>query len=495
MHAYENEGKGWDQNVNNAPKDNEGQTVGAWSITQKSNFNVLSQYMAKENIDAEYVSAFSAAHGSSNGSMNVHPDRKNGKSKSISKYIDELVKPQYKDTDNYKKFIVATTKMFAESWWKATLIAINKSGVKTRLGRTTIIVMMVHTGGNIKAYSESLFKGKFYNRIKDKSKIDEIARLEPYIAGADKEKDWLYAFWKNFKNDIHIAQDFIAKLDSNDLDPTTFEMQNHKNSTVRLGGGLPSDMASETNIVLPLLKAVGSPAIGNTYLDEMSNAEVAACDVFIDPGHTKRALGSSSDRELAGKFKPLLPGGALAWIGKKFNIDGNRANEPLEHILNAFIGGLVNAKLKSAGIKVFYYDEDIKSRDELNNVIALEKSLKPGSVFLSIHNNADNDDSPNNNFNMLGGASGTDIYFNTGSRSSMLANMISNNIHNNLSRKSSVHTANSYGVLNHIPSSAAGVLIECAYYDNATDCAWLVQNAEQFANSISQAVIAHLKTN
>lgn len=57
---------GWDQNgivYKNGKPDGEGLTVGAWSITQRSNFDMLAKYMEEEGIDAVYVNAVKDSHG------------------------------------------------------------------------------------------------------------------------------------------------------------------------------------------------------------------------------------------------------------------------------------------------------------------------------------------------------------------------------------------------------------------------------------------------
>lgn len=137
-----------------------------------------------------------------------------GGSKTIEEYINELVKPQYKNTENYKKFIVASTKKFAEYWWKSTLLGIHNSGVKTRLGRTTIMAGIGHTGGDPKLYKDSLYKGRFYTHhsIINSEKGHDIAKLEPALAGDEKEKDWMTAYWDNFIKGTNKAKDFLDAI-------------------------------------------------------------------------------------------------------------------------------------------------------------------------------------------------------------------------------------------------------------------------------------------
>lgn len=230
--------------------------------------------------------------------------------------------------------------------------------------------------------------GNFYWRLKDKSKVDEIAKLEPAVAGADKERDWIKAFWENFRNDINIAQDFLAKVNNNDLNPTSFEMKQHPKSTVRLGAGLPSDMASETNIVLPILKAVGSPPISGN-----ENTIISNCDVLIDPGHT--LTNSRGDKNDNIKYNFYFTDPVIrTFLEKKLTAIYGNANMltidafQIEYYLDVIIAKDLQAALTSKGFKVSYVDfPTMSNTDEIGKIQKISLEVNP-KVFIAIHNNA-----------------------------------------------------------------------------------------------------------
>lgn len=236
---YENDGAGFSQckpcTDNNGKQDGVGMTVGAFSITQKDNFKDLAKYMRDYLMPEEYCVLVEQGYGS-----NQDVQGKNGLS--LYGLIKNLCDDKNKGTENYIKFVKAQTKFFAERWWLAAIWGIYKSGVKTKLGMGAIGATIGHTGGFPKQMQTGgLVAGKLYSWCTD---VDEIAKLEPSVAGPDKEKDWIIAYFSKIKSSIKTrwpgiaceAEDFKDQANIN-LDVTEFKTRKHK--TLKYGEWVP----------------------------------------------------------------------------------------------------------------------------------------------------------------------------------------------------------------------------------------------------------------
>lgn len=236
---YENDGAGFNQckpcTDNNGKQDGVGMTVGAFSITQKDNFKDLAKYMRDYLMPEEYCVLVEQGYGS-----NQDVQGKNGLS--LYGLIKNLCDDKNKGTENYIKFVKAQTKFFAERWWLAAIWGIYKSGVKTKLGMGAIGATIGHTGGFPKEMQTGgLVAGKLYSWCTD---VDEIAKLEPSVAGPDKEKDWIIAYFSKIKSSIKTrwpgiaceAEDFKDQANIN-LDVTEFKTRKHR--TLKYGEWVP----------------------------------------------------------------------------------------------------------------------------------------------------------------------------------------------------------------------------------------------------------------
>ena len=124
--------KGFTQCEFDVGGDGHGWTVGGWSITQKGNFKRLGEeFMPKYGFPPDICSTVSSAD-----SGNGRPSRG-----AIDSVVERLTNKSgaNPDADDVKKFIQATTDMFASTWYATVIGIINTLGIKTRIGMATII--------------------------------------------------------------------------------------------------------------------------------------------------------------------------------------------------------------------------------------------------------------------------------------------------------------------------------------------------------------------
>lgn len=180
--------------------------------------------------------------------------------RSLHAEMKRILSPSNKGTEEYKKMVRASTKIYRDNWWEAILWGIYNSGVKSKLGMGVIARWMGLTGGFKNLCQKSLRAGLFYNNI---SNADEVVKLEPAVAGQDKEKDWIIAYNKNYSKKwgawTDCANDFINAANTGNLDSPEFNAASQ--GVVIRYGEIVSGLASEAQDIIEILKTANGPEV------------------------------------------------------------------------------------------------------------------------------------------------------------------------------------------------------------------------------------------
>lgn len=255
--VYENGKDGFNQatvvtNSKTGETDNAGITVTAWSLTQKHNFDKLAKYMREEGMDSGLCDLVAAGH---NKTSDITI---NGKS--LYAEMKRILSTSNKGTEEYKKMVRASTKIYRDNWWEAILWGIYNSGVKTKLGMGLIARWMGLTGGFKNLCQKSLRAGLFYTSV---SNVDEVSKLEPAVAGADKEKDWIISYSQNHSKKwdawANCSNDFINAANTGNLDSPEFNAASQ--GVVIRYGEIISGLASEEQDIIEILKTANGPEV------------------------------------------------------------------------------------------------------------------------------------------------------------------------------------------------------------------------------------------
>ena len=219
--------------------------------------------------------------------------------KSLHAEMKRILSTSNKGTEEYKKMVRASTKIYRDNWWEAILWGIYNSGVKSKLGMGVIARWMGLTGGFKNLCKKSLRAGLFYNNI---SNADEVVKLEPAVAGQDKEKDWIIAYNKNYSKAwgawTKCANDFINAANTGNLDSPEFNAA--AQGVVIRYGEIISSLAVEEQDIIEILKTANGPEVlgnGITELGEgvtgitnrAENIVKYMTDYKIQYGHSNRA--------------------------------------------------------------------------------------------------------------------------------------------------------------------------------------------------------------
>lgn len=428
----------------------------------------------------------------------------------ISAVIDTLVKPQYKDTEQYKKFVTCTTTMFAENWFKSMLLGIKNSGVKTRLGRTAIIAVIGHTGGDPKLYAKSLLAGRFYVKVeKSGLPVDHFTSLEPAVAGADKEVEWVkeyFSHWKkdDYKGNLNKAAAFVDYANRNETEPTVWKSKPQKDVVF---GQFDASLAPEEEIILSVIKKScgdllnvigGSPSVGTVALGEggtIPNVLIPNCDVFIDPGHTRtNSRGGPEENKkypwyFAEPFKSFIEK-RLSSNGKPYTLSPQTFK--IEHDICVMIGTDLYKVLTKKGLKVSYADyPEMTNSDEIGRIERESVNCKP-KVFIALHLNAGKA-----NYTLCGYKPNEPRFAESVAKFISAAGFSAKPILADPKAPADEHGKSPFnvypGTLRVQRQPTKSVYMESFFYDNKNHMEQMIKNYDKFISALANAIITNLR--